>query len=150
MLTPFFMPRMLRHWVVSIDTTVARGDTIRLQTYQGKILKRALFHDIELEIKAAHRVLFITGAGVSADSGLPTYRGVCGLYNDEATEDGISIEQALSGECFAERPEITWKYLSQIQHNCRGVKRECSALCYCCSRTTCRGGGADSEHRRTA
>ena len=44
----------------------------------------------------ARRVLFITGAGVSADSGLPTYRGIGGLYNRDRTDEGISIEQALS------------------------------------------------------
>ena len=27
------------------------------------------------------RLLFVTGAGMSAESGLPTYRGVSGLYN---------------------------------------------------------------------
>ncbi|NQT12205.1 MAG: hypothetical protein HQ582_05630, partial [Planctomycetes bacterium] len=26
-------------------------------------------------------LLFITGAGISADSGLPTYRGIGGLYD---------------------------------------------------------------------
>lgn len=69
----------------------------------------------------ARRVLFITGAGVSADSGLPTYRGVGGLYNDETTEDGLAIEDALSGDCMAVRPDITWKYLAQIERNCHGV-----------------------------
>ena len=59
------------------------------------------------ELGKAGRVLFVTGAGVSADSGLPTYRGVGGLYNDGETEDGLSIEDALSGECLAMRPEIT-------------------------------------------
>ena len=73
-------------------------------------------------LKEAKRVLFITGAGISADSGLPTYRGVGGLYNGEATEDGLEIEEALSGECLAVRPDITWKYLTQIEHNCHGVK----------------------------
>ena len=73
-------------------------------------------------LKAARRVLFITGAGISADSGLPTYRGVGGLYNGEATEDGLDIEDALSGHCLAARPDITWKYLAQIEHNCHGVK----------------------------
>ncbi|HNS93805.1 MAG TPA: Sir2 family NAD-dependent protein deacetylase, partial [Thauera sp.] len=46
----------------------------------------------------AQRVLFITGAGISADSGLPTYRGIGGLYHERLTEDGLSIEQALSGQ----------------------------------------------------
>ena len=77
--------------------------------------------EIARRLKSSRRVLFITGAGVSADSGLPTYRGVGGLYNDESTEDGLSIEDALSGDCFAVRPDITWKYLSQIQDNCRKV-----------------------------
>ena len=72
-------------------------------------------------LKGAKRVLFITGAGISADSGLPTYRGVGGLYNGEATEDGLAIEDALSGECLAVRPDITWKYLSQVEHNCHAV-----------------------------
>lgn len=77
--------------------------------------------EIARELTKARRVLFVTGAGISADSGLPTYRGVGGLYNDEATEDGLAIEDALSGECLLLRPEITWKYLAQVQHNCHGV-----------------------------
>lgn len=67
----------------------------------------------------AQRVLFITGAGISADSGLPTYRGIGGLYNGKTTADGMRIEEALSGEVFSRRPDITWKYLAQIESNCR-------------------------------
>ncbi len=67
-------------------------------------------------------ILFITGAGISADSGLPTYRGIGGLYNDKLTEDGISVETALAGETLQERPEVTWKYLLQIEKNCRNAK----------------------------
>lgn len=78
--------------------------------------------EIAEKLRASRRVLFITGAGVSADSGLPTYRGVGGLYNSGETEEGMSIEEALSGECFAVRPDITWKYLAQIQHNCHAVQ----------------------------
>jgi NAD-dependent deacetylase len=70
----------------------------------------------------ARSALFITGAGISADSGLPTYRGVGGLYNDEHTEDGLAIEDALSGQVFALRPDITWKYLAQIEETCRGAQ----------------------------
>ena len=73
-------------------------------------------------LKQARRALFITGAGISADSGLPTYRGVGGLYNRQLTEDGLRIEDALSGEVFASQPEITWKYLIQIEENCRGAQ----------------------------
>jgi NAD-dependent deacetylase len=66
--------------------------------------------------------LFITGAGISADSGLPTYRGIGGLYNDKLTEDGIPIETALAGETLRKQPEVTWKYLSQIESNYRKAK----------------------------
>lgn len=71
-------------------------------------------------VKEVKNVLFITGAGISADSGLPTYRGVSGLYNDKNTDEGISIESALSGSMFDENPEVTWKYIFQIEQTCRG------------------------------
>ena len=68
----------------------------------------------------AQRPLFITGAGISADSGLPTYRGIGGLYNDDRlTEEGFPIEEAMSGRMLARRPEITWRYIGQIESNCR-------------------------------
>ncbi len=73
------------------------------------------------ELQNAESILFITGAGISADSGLPTYRGIGGLYNDGLTEDGMPVEAALSGEMLRTRPEITWKYLSQIELACRGA-----------------------------
>ncbi len=66
-------------------------------------------------------LLFITGAGVSADSGLPTYRGIGGLYNVEHPEEGIAIEEILSGEMMLQRPELTWKYLGQIERSARGA-----------------------------
>lgn len=71
--------------------------------------------------EAAHRVLFITGAGISVDSGLPTYRGVAGLYEDANTEEGMPIERALSGGVFASDPACTWKYIRQIESSCRGA-----------------------------
>ena len=70
---------------------------------------------------AASRVLFVTGAGISADSGLPTYRGVGGLYEIESTEEGIPIEVALSGEAMARAPALCWKYIHQIEAACRGA-----------------------------
>lgn len=70
----------------------------------------------------ARRVLFITGAGISADSGLPTYRGIGGLYNNRMTEENLSIETALSGAMLKANPAITWKYLYQIEETCRGAR----------------------------
>jgi len=69
-------------------------------------------------ISNSDRILFITGAGISADSGLPTYRGVGGLYDNDLTDEGLAIEEALSGTMMLKRPEITWKYLWQIGSAC--------------------------------
>ena len=76
---------------------------------------------VEILRKSQH-LLFITGAGLSADSGLPTYRGIGGLYNHQTTDEGIPIEEALSGQMMASRPEITWKYLARILQSCLGAK----------------------------
>jgi NAD-dependent deacetylase len=73
-------------------------------------------------LKQARSILFITGAGISADSGLPTYRGIGGLYNGRGTDEGMPIETALSGEIMRSRPEVTWKYIYQIEKSCRGAK----------------------------
>ena len=73
------------------------------------------------QLSQAQSVLVITGAGMSADSGLPTYRGVGGLYEDKQTEDGMPIEVALSGPVFRRTPEVTWKYLGQIEQGTRGA-----------------------------
>lgn len=80
------------------------------------------FDEVARLCAAARRILFITGAGISADSGLPTYRGIGGLYDGSLTEEGFMIEDALSGDMLALRPEITWKYIAQIEANCRGVR----------------------------
>jgi NAD-dependent deacetylase len=72
-------------------------------------------------LRGASSVLFITGAGISADSGLPTYRGIGGLYEETETPEGISIEEALSGEMMRQNPALTWKYIHQIEASARGA-----------------------------
>ena len=81
-----------------------------------------MYNSIARLLLDSQRVLFITGAGISADSGLPTYRGLGGLYEEDLTSEGYSIEEALSGTMLARHPEITWKYLQQIGHNCRNAQ----------------------------
>src|SRR3974377_205935 len=81
---------------------------------------RAIDHTVQA-MGRARRLLFITGAGLSADSGLPTYRGRDGVYRAGlATSRGLPIEQALSGPMLAARPEITWHYLFELERSARG------------------------------
>ena len=73
-------------------------------------------------LRESDSLLFITGAGISADSGLPTYRGIGGLYDVDATDDGLAIEELLSGSTMRHDPELCWKYLLQLEQACRGAK----------------------------
>lgn len=63
----------------------------------------------------SRHVLCVTGAGISAESGIPTYRGIGGLYDDVNTTEGIPIEEALSGDMMRLKPAVTWKYIHQIE-----------------------------------
>jgi len=65
----------------------------------------------------AERILVITGAGLSADSGMPTYRGLGGLYNGR-TAEGMPIEVAISGPMLQKDPALCWKYLAQLGKAC--------------------------------
>ncbi|WP_437881006.1 NAD-dependent deacylase [Pseudomonas sp. LRF_L74] len=69
------------------------------------------------EVALAERILVITGAGLSADSGLPTYRGLGGLYNG-LTPEGMPIERVLSGPMLREKPALCWKYLAELGKAC--------------------------------
>jgi len=73
-------------------------------------------------LAASESLLFITGAGISADSGLPTYRGIGGLYDVNTTKEGMPIEDILSGHTLRARPELTWKYLAEIGRAALGAK----------------------------
>lgn len=95
-------PRAPRRRTTSIDRTV-------IDAIAGVLLR-------------CRRVLFITGAGLSADSGLPTYRGIGGLYDNKTTDEGLPIEVVLSGDMMTRRPDVAWKYIHQIELACRGAK----------------------------
>jgi NAD-dependent deacetylase len=87
-----------------------------------RALVPAVVEEVAALLAASHSVLFITGAGISADSGLPTYRGIGGLYQDADTEEGIPIEVALSGAMLYTRPEIAWRHIHRIEAACRGAR----------------------------
>ncbi|RMQ33356.1 putative protein-dependent deacetylase [Pseudomonas amygdali pv. mori] len=99
-------------------------------------------------LRHAQRILVITGAGLSADSGLPTYRGVGGLYNGK-TDDGLPIEMALSGPMLRRDPELCWKYIAELGKACLGGEPNVAhyAIAQLAAHQT-RVLGADPERRR--
>jgi NAD-dependent deacetylase len=83
-------------------------------------MQRAI-KQVAQQLKQAERILLITGAGLSADSGLPTYRGLGGLYNGH-TAEGLPIEEALSGSMLQRDPALCWKYLAELGKACLGAQ----------------------------
>ena len=55
-------------------------------------------------LKRARRVTVLTGAGVSAASGVPTFRGAGGLWRSFRSED-LATAQA-----FARDPALVWEW----------------------------------------
>ncbi|GAB4315859.1 MAG: NAD-dependent deacylase [Candidatus Sumerlaeia bacterium] len=78
--------------------------------------------DVVRHLRRSRSLLFITGAGLSSDSGLPTYRGVGGLYENRAGEEGLPIEVLLSGEMMAADPARCWRHIARIEAACRGAR----------------------------
>ncbi len=70
-------------------------------------------------LRAVHSVGAITGAGLSKASGLPTYRGEGGLYDDP--EEGDRTVEALSGTTLRRDPRRTWKALRALALQAQGA-----------------------------
>ena len=60
-----------------------------------------------MEIDENTRILVMTGAGISAESGLATFRGAGGLWN------GQPVERVATPEGFAAEPALVWRFYSQ-------------------------------------
>lgn len=55
-------------------------------------------------LAAAREILVLTGAGISAESGVPTFRGAGGLWREHRPED------LATPEAFARDPDLVWEW----------------------------------------
>ncbi len=60
--------------------------------------------ELRAELSRAERVAVLTGAGISAESGVPTFRGADGLWKNHRATD-LATPQA-----FASDPELVWAF----------------------------------------
>ena len=62
---------------------------------------RAEFSD---RLKEAENVLFFTGAGISAESGIATFRGTGGIWNK------LKPEELANFNAFLKNPDMVWEW----------------------------------------
>ncbi|HTU69369.1 MAG TPA: NAD-dependent deacylase [Candidatus Baltobacteraceae bacterium] len=63
--------------------------------------------DLVRRLRAARAVLVLTGSGISAESGLPTFRGVGGLWRTHR------VEELASPQGFAADPQLVWTWYNE-------------------------------------
>ncbi|MEE8141780.1 MAG: Sir2 family NAD-dependent protein deacetylase, partial [Planctomycetota bacterium] len=72
------------------------------------------------ELRKVRSVGAITGAGVSQESGIQTYRGKGGIYDDPL--EGERTVAALSGITLATDPDRTWVALAAMAQQARSAR----------------------------
>jgi len=63
--------------------------------------------ELAQRLRAAESVLVLTGSGISAESGLPTFRGVGGMWRTHR------VEELASPEGFARNPQLVWSWYNE-------------------------------------
>jgi NAD-dependent deacetylase len=67
----------------------------------------AAMQELVERLRAAGSVLVLTGSGISAESGLPTFRGVGGLWRTHR------VEELASPQGFAADPQLVWTWYNE-------------------------------------
>jgi NAD-dependent deacetylase len=67
-------------------------------------------------LQHAQRVAVLTGAGVSAESGVPTFRGSDGLW------EGHRIDEVATPMAFRDDPRLVWRFYNLRRANLRTVQ----------------------------
>jgi NAD-dependent deacetylase len=72
--------------------------------------------DLRERLDAAHSVTVLTGSGISAESGLPTFRGVGGLWRTHR------VEELASPAGFARDPKLVWTWYNERRRAHKSVE----------------------------
>lgn len=71
---------------------------------------------MRLDVRDNTHVLVLTGAGISAESGVPTFRDANGLW------EGHDVTVVASPEGFANDPRLVWKFYSERRAKLVGIE----------------------------
>ena len=69
-----------------------------------------------LKLSSSDSVFILTGAGISAESGIPTFRGVDGLWRN------YRIEEVASPLAWRRDPRLVWEFYSMRRHVAAAAK----------------------------
>ena len=70
-----------------------------------------IFESIKNQIKDAKKIVFVTGAGISQESGIPTFRGKGGLWRNYDAMKLATID------AFYENPKLVWEWYNERREN---------------------------------
>ena len=70
-----------------------------------------MFELIEDQIKKFEKIVFVTGAGISQESGIPTFRGKDGLWRNYDAMKLATID------AFYDNPELVWEWYNERRMN---------------------------------
>jgi NAD-dependent deacetylase len=70
-----------------------------------------MFATVTDSIKAAKKIVFVTGAGISQESGIPTFRGKDGLWRKHDPMQLATID------AFFDNPKLVWEWYEERRKN---------------------------------
>ena len=70
-----------------------------------------MFEDIADQLKKAQKIVFVTGAGISQESGIPTFRGKDGLWRKYDPMTLATID------AFYQNPKLVWEWYNERRQN---------------------------------
>jgi len=74
-----------------------------------------MFKSIETRLQEAENIVFVTGAGISQESGIPTFRGKDGLWRK------FDAMKLATIEAFYENPKLVWEWYEERRQNILGA-----------------------------
>jgi NAD-dependent deacetylase len=75
-----------------------------------------MFELVTKKLKEAQKIVFVTGAGISQESGIPTFRGKDGLWRNHDAMKLATID------AFYENPKLVWEWYNERRKNIFSVE----------------------------
>lgn len=70
-----------------------------------------MFETVTKKLKEAQKIVFVTGAGISQESGIPTFRGKDGLWKS------YDVMKLATIDAFYEDPKLVWEWYNERRKN---------------------------------